>query len=178
MKEDHTQWLYKSTNEYCPRGTIKKKNEDTHKKYEKANHKANADYSQNIFQELWMRVRGTLRAGYIWAIIKASLFLLLYSFLTFMCGWLYKYYDLWILPWLPAWLLIIIPKFFFYFLFFPLQIFFFCCLIKIFVTLWELVMILWMLRVATSDVWSVESSCEKNSFCNLRRWCFRISSRG
>lgn len=65
-----------------------------------------------------MDERGTLRAGYIWAIIKASLFLLLYSFLTFMCGWLYKYYDLWILPWLPAWLLIIIPNIFFvYFLF-------------------------------------------------------------
>lgn len=122
----------------------------THIRNMKRHHKANADYSQNIFFKSCGWERRTLRAGYIWAIIKASLFLLLYSFLTFMCGWLYKYYDLWILPWLPAWLLIIIPKFFTSFCRIPSSNIFFCCLIKIFVTLWELVMILWTLRVATS----------------------------
>ena len=145
----------------------------THIRNMKRHHKANADYSQKFFKSYGCE-RGTLRAGYIWAIIKASLFLLLYSFLTFMCGWLYKYYDLWILPWLTAWLLIIIPKSFFLYLLFK---YFFLLPHK---NICDIMRVSYDIMNVSSGHFRCKVSrvAEKNSFCNLRQWCFWISSRG
>lgn len=187
MKGDHTQWLYVSTNESCPRGTIKKMRTHTQKVF--------IYIWEGIIKQmltihifflfLFLKRWETLRVGYIWAIIKAYLFLLHVSF-SLLCVddctnimiYGHKFFLFIFLPWLPARLLIIIPNFSFFFWFLYK---YFCWLIKIFVTLWELVMIFYYYMcaawVATSESQVAECKLWNEKFIALFSSVSRKTSR-